>query len=95
MYSNVISGITDCKLVIIRGIKYNPSQSSRELTLRQAGGLDEQHSGMIPNLSNEFLPISLGRINIEADKYFDRSLENSKRKITDKKTIPLLVPEEL
>ena len=57
--------------------------------------LDVQHFGMTPNLANEFLPTSLGRIDIEAAKYFDRLLENTKSKITDKNTIPSIIPVEL
>ena len=57
--------------------------------------LDVRHFGMTPNLGTEFLPEDLGKIDIEAAKYFDRLLENSKTKINDKNTIPTLLPVEL
>ncbi|MCX6321468.1 MAG: hypothetical protein NTX93_06635 [Bacteroidia bacterium] len=57
--------------------------------------LDVRHFGMTPTLATEFLPSSLGKIDIEAAKYFDRLLENTKTKINDINTIPTLLPVEL
>ena len=56
--------------------------------------LDVTHFGMIPALANEFLPSTLGGIDIEAAKYFDRLLENTKTKINDKNTNPTIMPIE-
>lgn len=57
--------------------------------------LDVRHFGMTPSLANEFLPTSLGKIDIESAKYFDKLLESTKTKINDKNTIPTLMPVEL
>lgn len=57
--------------------------------------LDIKHFGMTPDLASEFLPKTLGKIDIEAAKYFDQLLENSKTKINDGNTIPTLLPLEL
>lgn len=57
--------------------------------------IDLKHFGMTPALANEFLPASLGKVDIEAAKYFDQLLDNTKNKITDKNTIPSIIPIEL
>lgn len=54
--------------------------------------LDVRHFGIAPSLANEFLPESLGKIDIESAKYFDKLLENTKSKINDKNTTPTLIP---
>lgn len=57
--------------------------------------LDVRHFGMKPSLADKFLPGTLGKIDIQAAKYFDQLLENSKTKINDLNTEPAVLPYEL
>lgn len=89
----VILKVSDLKVKLDLKTPYDISAAG-QLGLAKVE-LDVRTFGMTPSLANEFLPEKLSNIAIEAAKYFDKLLENTKIKINDKNTIPTLIPIQL